>query len=67
VLEQEVGNGDLEALKQRLANAHDGLKLLLMAWARYEDEQPDGLRRIRVQESRTDWGTIARKFLERED
>ena len=26
-------------------NSLDGLKLLLMAWARYEDEQPDGIRR----------------------
>ena len=50
-------------LRQRLQSAEDGLKLLLMAWARFEDEQPDGIRRERAQEARVDWGRIARQFL----
>lgn len=32
------------------------------AWARYEDEQPDGRRREAVREARTDWGRVARQF-----
>ena len=61
-LEQSVDNVPAEKLKERLQNASDGLKLLLTAWARYEDEQPDGVRRQRAQETRTDWGRVARQF-----
>ncbi|WP_020676165.1 ATP-binding protein [Geopsychrobacter electrodiphilus] len=56
------GSGETE-LEGRLKNALDGLKLLLMAWARYEDEQPDGSRRAQAQDTRVDWGRIARQFL----
>jgi len=57
------GIDDVELLKERLDRARKGLKLLLMAWARYEDEQPDGSRRDNAQDCRTDWGRIARDFL----
>ncbi|MBE7483621.1 MAG: ATP-binding protein [Polyangiaceae bacterium] len=63
VLEDAEDEGDLEKLQLRQAKALDGLKLLLTAWARYEDEEPDGQRRIQVQESREDWGRVARQFL----
>lgn len=65
VLEKETSEDQGEVLENRLSNALDGLKLLLMAWARYEDEQPDGSRRIQAQETRSDWGRIARQFLDR--
>lgn len=67
VLEEEVEGVNSDTLRQRLANSLEGLKLLLAAWARYEDEQPDGVLRSRAQEARTDWGRIARQFLEREE
>lgn len=54
-----------EELQERLRSASDGLKLLLMAWARYEDEEPDGDRKRRVQSARQDWGKIAYDFLEK--
>lgn len=41
----------------------DALKLLIMAWARYEDQQPDGEQKTRTQEARADWGRIAKRFL----
>jgi hypothetical protein len=65
VLESDV-NTELDAneLSERLNRAMDGLKLLLMAWARYEDEQPDGALRQRTQDARLDWGRIARSFLQ---
>jgi hypothetical protein len=66
VLEKETDENE-EALHGRLRNALDGLKLLLMAWARFEDEQPDGTRRSYAQETRGDWGRIARQFLVRDD
>lgn len=50
-------------LRSKLANASRGLRLLLEAWARYEDEQPDGQLRARVQDARNDWGRVARQFL----
>jgi hypothetical protein len=59
--EESAGNG--EDLRRRLATARDGLKLLLMAWARYEDEQPDGRRKDVAQEARQDWGRMAKQFL----
>ena len=67
VLEEEVEGVDIETLRSRLTNSLDGLKLLLMAWARYEDEQPDGPRRNRAQDTRVDWGRVARQFLEGEE
>ena len=53
-----------EELVSRLNNAWMGLKLLLEAWARYEDEQPEGPRKNQVQDARNDWGRVARQFLE---
>ena len=55
---------DRDELMERLRRARRGLKLLLMAWARYEDETQNKVDRQRLQESRQDRGTVARKFLE---
>jgi anti-sigma regulatory factor (Ser/Thr protein kinase) len=62
VLEHHEDDHTLEALQARLQRSYDGLKLLLEAWARYEDECADGPRRERAQEARLDWGRIAREF-----
>lgn len=66
VLERDRSNQTEDNLRERLNNALDGLKLLLMAWARYEDEQ-DTLQRERAQNARVDWGKIARRFLNRSE
>jgi hypothetical protein len=66
VLDESTEGVSREELEQRLKNASDGLKLLLMAWARYEDEQPDGKPKTLVSEVRQDWGRIARQFLKEE-
>lgn len=65
VLEQDPADATDEKLAERLNNALEGLKLLLMAWARYEDEQGTGQARERAQDARVDWGRIARRFLDR--
>ncbi len=65
VLEQDVKGVPAEELRERLSNALDGLKLLLTAWARYEDEL-EGARRQNAQDARNDWGRIARDFLSSE-
>lgn len=67
VLEKDVDGTDIETLRSRLTNSLEGLKLLLMAWARYEDEQLEGKHKQIAQDARVDWGRIARKFLEREE
>ena len=64
VLDKPTENSTEEELSLRLQNASDGLKLLLMAWARYEDELPDGNPKSNAQDARTDWGRIAKKFLQ---
>jgi hypothetical protein len=48
-------------------NAFDALKLLIMAWARYEDQQPDGEQKDRTQEARADWGRMAKRFLNNQE
>ncbi len=40
VLDAELNGSSDEDLRFRLRRASDGLRLLLIAWARYEDEQP---------------------------
>lgn len=67
VLQRDENGLDANKLQNRLGRAADGLKLLLSAWARYEDEQPDGKLRIQAADARTDWGRMARRFLDRED
>ncbi len=66
VVEGTAEISDPKQLQDRLNRAADGLKLLLSAWARYEDEQPDGKPRSQAADARSDWGRIARNFLERE-
>ncbi len=39
------------------------LRTLLIAWARYEDEQPVGIRQENARNARNDWGRVARDFL----
>lgn len=67
LLQSDVENIDESELRTRLIAAREGLELLLMAWARYEDEQPDGRRRTQAQDARWEWGRMAREFLMDED
>ena len=63
VLEKDVPENQDNSTEERLKKASDGLKLLLMAWARYEDEIPDGQLKENAQNTRNDWGRIAKSFL----
>jgi hypothetical protein len=65
VLEKDVEEDlSLDNLRDRLTRANRGLKLLLMAWARFEDEQTSDARREDIQDIRTDWGRVAARFLQ---
>lgn len=66
VLDQDKNDSSAQKdkdLEDRLLRASKGLKLLLAAWARFEDEIPDGERKDEIQDARKDWGRIAKKFL----
>lgn len=62
VLDAPTSDASVDDLRGRLEEARDGLKLLLMAWARYEDEAA-GPKEQRIQDAREDWGRIARDFM----
>jgi hypothetical protein len=63
LLETSDEINDVNILRARLRKSYEGLKLLLEAWARYEDELTDGIKKERAQEARLDWGRVARQFL----
>lgn len=65
VLDEDTNNSDQKQLTERLEKASKGLRLLLMAWARYEDELPDGDLKDQAKDSRSDWGRIAKDFLKK--
>lgn len=68
ILNDDVdSDSDVEDLISRLRLAKDGMKLLLMAWARYEDEQPDGKLKESVKDARMDWGKMAAEFMRIDD
>lgn len=58
-----IDEEDNEALRARLEAANSGLKLLLMAWARFEDEALTTSDREEIQETRHRWGVMAARFL----
>ncbi len=61
-LERDASSASEEDLRESLTAARDGLRLLLMAWARYEDEA-SGMKEDRLKDVRQEWGRIARDFL----
>ena len=67
VLEDSPDDGlTRERLLERLGKANRGLKLLLMAWARFEDEAVPDKRREDIQDIRYEWGRYAAEFLKDE-
>lgn len=66
VLDGDVTGLSTEELAARLGRAGSAFKLLLYAWARLEDEQPQKLRE-RIRKVRWDWGIVARDFLDGDD
>lgn len=64
LLDDGAETENVDALRKRLEKASEGLRLLLAAWARYEDEIPDGQRKDLIQDIRKDWGRIAKNFMQ---
>ena len=66
VLEETDQNDELSQseLLARLQKASSGLRLLLIAWARFEDEARPDSKRADIQDLRHEWGRYAAQFLE---
>lgn len=62
LLKPQEDSEDVEKLKIRMRQSYEGLKLLLEAWARYEDELTDPRKKEQAQNARLDWGRVARDF-----
>lgn len=67
----DSGETDLERLeevelRERLAKASVAFQILIYAWARYEDEQPEKVRE-RLMDTRVEWGKYAREFFSEDD
>ena len=62
VLRMENDSQDIGELAMRLGMAEFTLRMLLCAWARYEDKAPAGMKET-ISDVRMDWGREARKFL----
>lgn len=50
-------------VRNRFVRGQEVLKLLLAAWAKYENDLPDGPRKFKAQEARLEWGRNARLLL----
>ena len=53
-------------LRERLARTAAAFRILIYAWARYEDEQTERDRR-KVRDARLEWGKYAEEFFEEDD
>ncbi|TMR04369.1 DNA mismatch repair protein [Actinomadura soli] len=62
VLDKDFEGASRDELIDRLVAAANAFKLLLLSWARFEDEQPEKPR-TRAKQMRQDWGRIASEFL----
>ena len=63
VLGSHIEDQTSEELDRRLQKAAFTLRMLLIAWARYEDKAPTGMKDS-LKDFRMDWGREARKFLD---
>lgn len=61
VLDTDVSEASDSDLVSRIQNASDTLKLVLAAWARYEEE--DVPSREKIRDIRHEWGKMAKDFL----
>jgi len=56
---------NVDELRERLQRASNGLELLLLSWARFEDEAEDMEELRRIQDIRISWGRFIADFLEK--
>jgi len=61
-LGKDMSDSTPQEMHQALLRANSSLMIMLIAWSRLEDES-SGSNKIRLQDTRNDWGRIARDFL----
>ena len=66
VLHPDVTDMNEVEIRERLAKVSAAFRILIYAWARYEDELPEGERR-RIRNARHEWGKYAEEFFEPEE
>lgn len=66
VMHPEVDELSEDELRERLARSAAAFRILIYAWARYEDEQTDR-HRYQVQNTRWEWGKYAYEFFDEGD
>lgn len=54
---------DCEQLRQRIFQAQQTVEVMLAAWSKYENGLPDGPRKFKAEEVRSEWGRNARLLL----
>ncbi|MDE0497522.1 MAG: ATP-binding protein [Acidimicrobiaceae bacterium] len=62
VLDDETTDQSLQEVVDRLEKASFTLRMIMIAWARYEDKTPTDLK-MTLEDLRMDWGREARDFL----
>ncbi len=58
-----MDTSDPQVLKVHLQQSRDFILQLIIAWAKYEDEQPDGPRRQKANDSRWEWGRALQRLM----
>ena len=61
-LQLDTSDKTPQELNQMLLRANSSLLVMLIAWARFEDESTGGAK-IRIKDIRNDWGRMSRDFL----
>ncbi len=67
LLEPEFEEMSDDDVRDRLSRAHAAFRILLYAWARFEEEQSSEQERRRIRNTRIEWGKYAEEFFDEED
>lgn len=67
VMHPDIGDMDEDEIRARLAKSAAAFRILLYAWARYEEEQVGTKDKKKVRDARFEWGKYAEEFFEEGD
>ena len=67
VMHPDVDDMDEDEIRERLARSAAAFRILLYAWARYEEEQVGTREKKKVRDARFEWGKYAEEFFDEGD
>lgn len=67
IMQLEAGDVDEQVLRDRLAKISAAFRILIYAWARFEDEQDEPKIKRQVRNTRMEWGKYAEEFFDDDD